>query len=377
MREYRGKKVLVTGGTGFIGSRLAERLTLEEEADVTVLVHNWSRATWVSRSDVRLVQGNILQGCDLDTAVDGCEIVFHCVGVGGTLDQCMKTNVEGTKMVLERCLKNGVKRIVYLSSSVVHGPEISEGMNERAPFIKTGDPYADSKIEAEEYFNTFIARNEIEGSIVRPTFVWGPASPYYTVDIIEQMKAGRFLLVDGGEGSCNAVHVDNVVDLAIVCGYDQRATGESFLVTDGERLSWREFWGNYARMLKMDIEAFSSVPCFETLGRKGKKRVKGLLIGFRDYLTRLIWRAERESPVLAMYTLRALRKVVKGLVAGMEKITPEIDHWDLQAYSSLGSISLEKSKTLLNYTPRITVQQGMADCEIWLRDQNYLKVANK
>ena len=156
METYKGKKVLVTGGTGFIGSRLAERLYIDEQADVKVMVHNWPKAAWVSRLGVELVKADITNAQDVDEAVKGCEIVFHCVGVGGSLEQCMNINVEGTKNVLAACKKHKVKRIVYLSSVVVHGPDIFDGMNEDAPFVKTGDPYADSKIEAEQYFTSFI-----------------------------------------------------------------------------------------------------------------------------------------------------------------------------------------------------------------------------
>ena len=236
MNSYRNKKVLVTGGTGFIGSRLAERLCLEEGAVVTVLVNNWYKATWVSRSPVKLIQGNITNAGDVDKVVAGNEIVFHCVGVGGTLEQCMNINYEGTKNVLNACKKHGVKRIVYLSSVVVNGTNTNDGMNETAPYVYTGNPYSDSKIEAEKYFFEFIKSNQIEGAVIRPTFVWGPVSPYYTVDVINKMRNGSFLLVDKGIGSCNAVHVDNVVDLTILCGYHHNAVGEAFLISDGEKI---------------------------------------------------------------------------------------------------------------------------------------------
>lgn len=373
METYKGKKVLVTGGTGFIGSRLAERLYIDEQADVKVMVHNWPKAAWVSRLGVELVKADITNAQDVDEAVKGCEIVFHCVGVGGSMEQCMKINVEGTKNVLAACKKHKVKRIVYLSSVVVHGPDIFDGMNEDAPFVKTGDPYADSKIEAEQYFTSFIKENQIEGSVIRPTYVWGPLSLYYTIDIINQLKKGKFLLVDNGIGSCNAVHVDNVVDLSLICGYHPNAVGESFIVTDGEKLNWKEFWGEYARMLNIEIETIPSVPSKDGLIRKFKKYIKSILVTLRDNLTKLVDKNENKSPFLTNWGLKAPRKLVKMALKSLMKHLPEMDPAEVKSFSSIGFISIEKANRLLNYTPQTSVKQGMEDCAVWLKDQNYIQ----
>src|SRR5262249_24756149 len=244
--------VAVTGGTGSIGSRLAERLAFEERARVRVLVHDWRKATWVSRADVELMLGDVTQPETLDPFVSGAAVVFHCVGIGGTPKRCRAVNVEGTRHVLEACARSSVKRIVYLSTIGVHGPHLFEGLDESAPFRCLGDPYADSKVEAEEVFWDFLARCPMEGTVIRPTYVWGPNSPNFTLDPLRAILSRRFHLVDGGRGRCNAVHVDNVVDIALRAGTHPAAAREAFLVRDPDRLTWGKFFGHYAAMTGVD-----------------------------------------------------------------------------------------------------------------------------
>ncbi|MGM9506785.1 NAD-dependent epimerase/dehydratase family protein [Larkinella sp. GY13] len=372
MKRYQGIKVLVTGGTGFIGSRLVERLAFEEGAEVHVLVNNWAKATWVSRFPVTLIKGSINSVSDLIAAMYGCSIVFHCVGLGGSMAEAMKINVEGTKAVLEAAHRQGVDRVVYFSSAVVHGPVIVEGMNEDAPQKQTDDAYADSKIAAEKMFWEKTSDFGIQGVILRPTYVWGPNSQYYTIDFIRQMQAKNFVLVDEGKGNCNAVHVDNVVDVAILAGQHPKAINKSFLITDGEDLTWRQFYEYYANMVEFPLGKAISVNSKHNVWSKSAYALKYFLAQTRDILTTISNKLEPHARQPTRLIIKAPRKLVKMALKSIERRYPEITDWDLKAYSSTGRIDLSRLKNLLNYTPRKSVKQGMSECEIWLRDQNYI-----
>ncbi len=372
MGELAHKKILVTGGTGFIGSRLAERLVLEEQADVTVLVNNWSKASWVSRLNVQLVQGKITDLALLDKLTAGMDYVFHCVGVGGTYEEARKVNVDGTKAVLEASEKNKVKRLVYLSSVVVSGAQIPEGMNETVPYKFTGNPYADTKIEAEQQVLDFSREKNVSSAVIRPTFVWGPCSPYYTIDVVQQMKSNCFLLVDEGRGQCNAVHVDHVVDLCLLAALREEASGEVFLVTDRPEMSWAQFWGFYARMLGKNIQDFPSVDSEDKPDKKRALQRKGQLEKRRLELTQKINQQVGKSSFYTKYFLKAPRKLVKMAIARIDRKYPVMDPWDVAAYASTGKIDDGKAERLLGFRPRFTVEEAMKNCEIWLKDQNYL-----
>lgn len=369
---FENKKILVTGGTGFIGSRLAERLFLNEKADVRVMVHSWPKAAWVSRLNVELIKADITNYEEVEKAVEGCEIVFHCVGVGGTREQAMKINAEGTRNVLMACKKYGVKRVVYLSSVVVHGDKIFDGLDENAPYVSYGDAYADAKIEAEKVFWQLIKEYNLAGSVVRPTYVWGPLSQYYSIDYVQQMKKKNFYLVDKGEHDCNAVYVDNVVDLTLLCAHHPNAIGEAFIATDGEHIKWRDFFDYYAKMLNINIADFKSIPTNDGLDRKILKLAKSTLQKMIAPITKLNDGIELQNPLLAKWFCKAPRKLLKMPLKKIIRVLPEMDTVEMSFYSYDGFIDISKSKRLLDYSPKISVKEGMAQTEIWLKDQNFI-----
>ncbi|MES2588240.1 MAG: NAD(P)-dependent oxidoreductase [Bacteroidota bacterium] len=370
--DLKNKKVLVLGGTGFIGSRLVERLCLEEQAQVTVMVNSWSKATWVSRTNATLIQGNLFDEAKLEEIVADNEIVFHFVGLGGSYEEAMKINVHGTQNVLNACLKKGVKRIIYLSSVVVHGAEIPSDMDEEQAYLKTGNAYADSKIKAEKLVLNTINENEIEGVIIRPTFVWGPVSPYYTIDIIQQMKNKTFVLVDDGNGACNAVYIDNLIDLCLISSTHEQAKNQVFLACDGEKITWGRFYEYYAEMLSKKITDFKSIPLKSNFNRKFLLASKRMLEKHRLSLTSKINKRKSDKTFIVKFTLKAPRKVLKKMIFKIEKLQPEMDEWELKTYSSKGFISIKKTLKMLNYSPRISVEEGMKNSELWLRDQKFI-----
>lgn len=375
MNEYANKKVLVTGGTGFIGSRLVERLTLEEKADVTVMVHDWRKATWVSRTNAKLIQGDITNSIDVDRIIKGHEIVFHCVGVGGDHTHCKKVNVGGTKNVLYSCKKYNIKRVIYLSTVNVYGPVLAGGHDEKAPFRKLGFPYPDSKIEAEELFREFIEQHNINGTVITPTYVWGPRSQWFTAQPVKDLIKGSFCLVDEGSGACNAVYVDNLVDIILIAGYHPRAVGESFLLTDGEKITWREFFGHYAKMVNADIK---DIPSVKPIPQGREKLILFIKLKIRScigFLTDVIDRSQNQHSILIKYGLKAPRKILQLNIKFLNHLYHEpYGRWDLMKFSSPGFIIIKKAKKFLNYRPRITVEEGMSDCAIWLQKQNIIKM---
>jgi len=346
---------LVTGGTGFIGGRLAERLHLESHARVRVLVHRWASTTWISRYPVELVAGDVCDAAAVRAAATGCSIVFHCASGGDDADSYRAVNVDGTRNVLEAARHCGVERIVHLSSAVVHDLEAPGEIDEDSPLRPARHPYTASKIGGEEVVWEFWRRDRLPVTVIRPAFVWGPRGLQYTVAPIRAMAEGRFALFNGGRAECPAVYIDNLVDALLLAATHPKAVGEAFLITDGEGRTWREFFEAYAALLggrPLRDLATSALGvrwavALSELAAKGVRRLAGSPAPF--------WRRACR---------RSLREL--NLWFGRRGIVPRRE---MALFSREGRISLRKARAVLGFAPRLSLPEALRETERWLRDQ--------
>ncbi len=197
--EINGSRILVIGGAGLIGSHVVEQLLKEDIREVIVFDNfcrgtheNLSGALKDDRCRIFEIGGDILQTDILNAAMQGVDGVVHLAALW--LLQCHEypraafdVNIRGTFNVLEACVKNNIKRLVYSSSASVYGDAVEEPMTENHPY-NNWTFYGATKIAGEHMFKSFHKRYGLQGVGLRYMNVYGPRQDYRGAYIAVMMK---------------------------------------------------------------------------------------------------------------------------------------------------------------------------------------------
>jgi len=260
--------VLVTGGSGFIGSNLVEEL-LERGREVKVL-DNFSTGRRENLAHltghIELIEGDLRSYERVHNAVRGCEVVFHqgaLPSVPRSVQDPISTNdvnVIGTLNVLLAARDAGVRRVVFASSSSIYGDLPGLPRVETLP-VGPAAPYAVSKLAAEQYCQVATKVYGLETVALRYFNVFGrrqdPLSHYSAVipKFITALQDGRAPVIFGtGEQSRDFTHITNVVNANFLAADAPDAAGHVFNVGNGESHSLNELASVLARIIGVDIE---------------------------------------------------------------------------------------------------------------------------
>lgn len=333
-QSVAGSCILVTGASGFIGSHVCERL-LELDAGVRALVREPARASWLADQGAELMPGDLRDTAALRRAVAGCAAVIHTAAWTGTPDEPAlgeTINVAGTEAVLTAAAAAGVARVIVFSSVAVYGVNTAPVIDETATTPLVGQAYPDSKIRTEALVQRFASQG-LDTVILRPASTFGPRGTAWTLHPLAQLQRGSLRLLGGGRGLVNLGYIDNVVDGTMLALTQSQAAGQTYNLCDGVAITYRDFYGYYARML-------------------GKRRIPSV---------------PRWAGSLAVSPLgRWLRRT-----AGR----PDAGRWSLHYLLNQSRFSIEKLQRELGYQPAISVDEGMKRTEVWLQARGYLVAA--
>jgi dihydroflavonol-4-reductase len=236
------KNILVTGGTGFLGSNLADAL-LKEGCSVRILRRAGSSLRALGSLQVEHVVGDVRDIDSLRRATKGCDTVFHTAAIISYWKKerplMHEVNVLGTRNVAQACLENGVRRLVHTSSTAAVGfPEIGSLADETMPF--NWEPYdvgyRNTKHHAEKEILRAVKQG-LDAVMVNPTVIIGPRDIHFHGGqlIRDVYKKKIFYYIRGG---MSVVYVDDVVRGHLLAARHGR-TGERYILS-GENLSRRE-----------------------------------------------------------------------------------------------------------------------------------------
>lgn len=318
-------RVFITGGTGFIGSRLVPFLR-EREHELRVLARSPQAVAAVHRLGALPVEGDLATPGPWQEAVAQCEAVVHCAAKAddwGRRADFWRVNVEGTRHIVEAA-SGVVEKFVHVSSIAAHhGPGTYD---EAAPARRGGHPYCDSKAAAEEVVDEAVEKG-LNAQLVRVANVYGPGDPHLLPRILEQVSTGRFFVIGDGSSPSNLTYVDDVADALVAILEGDVAPGERFLVTDPASPTMLE-------ATQIAFEAFGLDPRITRLPKT--------LALSAAAVTELWGLITRRRPMLTFYAVRSLGNVRK--------------------------LVNERTMSRLSWSPRVSFREGVEKTVAWWRE---------
>lgn len=242
---------LITGATGFVGHRLAERL-VADGGHVRVFVRDPTRLSTNLQDCCEIVPGDLEDASSLSAAVTGVHTIYHCAANVRTWDSLASyrgANVVGVRNLLRAVIHSNpdLHRLIHLSTVDVYGyPD--DPCDENCPLDGAGFGYGETKLAGEQVLRELASEAGISFTIIRPTNVMGPGSPF--IDRIgDALSDGLMLKIDGGQANAGIVDIDNLIDYLCWAASSSAAVGETFNVRDDYDENWCAFLDELKRRI--------------------------------------------------------------------------------------------------------------------------------
>ena len=325
-------KVLITGANGFIGSHLVEKY-LSEGHDVYGLVRTTSDLSLIEGMNLSLRYGDITDYNSLQESLREIDILIHNAGLAsdwGSLELFREVNLEGTINAAKAAAENGVKRIVHMSTTAIHGfnhhhdhPASEE--DPKNPIFN----YGMSKLEAEKWLFDFEKETDIEVTVIRPGNVFGPRDHTFIEKYMDAMLCGKIAYINKGQSLTCPTFVGNLVQGVYLASFHPKASGEAFIITDGLSISWKQF-----------TEAIA-----DTMQIPGPRLSFPLGLG------------------LSMAT------IAEGLYSLFNADNPPLlTRYRLYNAGTNYHFSILKAREILGYKPAVNLEQAIEQTTVWFRE---------
>lgn len=326
-------RILVTGGTGFTGTALVERLCQEGHSVVALDYKEGLACDALRAMGAEVIIGSVTDRAAVERSMAGVEFVFHLAAAFRELNVPNvfydDVNVGGTRIVMEAALRAGARKFLYCSTCGVHGNVAHPPAGEDAP-IQPADYYQRTKYEAEPLVKE-LGAGRIETVIVRPAAIYGPGDPERFFMIFKRVARGTFPMFGSGRTLYHPLYIDNLVDSLLLCMPPGAGSGREYLIADEEYYPIEHIVREVGNALGVPVK-ISHYP---------------------------IW------PVVAVGHI--VEKACRPF-----GLTPPIFPRRVDWYRQNRAFDITRAKRELGYVPRIPLAEGLRRTGQWYREKGYL-----
>ena len=328
---------LVTGGTGLLGSHIAERL-VRSGRPVRALVRSGSDTGFLERLGIELVRGDLANRGALKAAVRGVSTVYHAaakVGDWGAWKEFRVGCLDATRNLAEAAAAEGVGRFVQISSTSAYGhpkeggPPVVESDPLGQRLWAFWDDYTRSKVESERLLWELAERRGLPITVIRPSWLFGERDRTTTRRLAGRLRSGVVPLIGPGDNPLSAIYAGCVAEAAILAADDPGSVGEAYNVTDQGPITQREY-------LRLWTDALGLPPL-------RKRRRYGVVFG-------------------AAFVLEAAARL-----SGRSR-PPLVTRYATWLMARRLSYSTAKARARLGWSPSIGYREAIAKTVDWLRN---------
>jgi nucleoside-diphosphate-sugar epimerase len=370
-------RVLITGASGLVGSRLCEIMHLGQVGTPRALIHSSGSAARIARLPLDFAMGDL---CDLDSVrktMQGCDAVVHLARGS------QNVMTRGLENVLRAATEHKVRRFVHVSSVAVYGNNPPpESAREDAVANPGDNAYGRSKLMQDERVLHYHHKHQLPTVILRPPNITGPFAAF-TLSVMNRLRTRTLPLIDGGKNPCNLVYVDNLVQAILLSLVRDEAIGETFFITEPHTITWEQCLRDHAALLGSQLWEVSSrdipVKPAKRILRDSVRAVPGAIFSkeFREALRRIPVLEAAEAAVFQRFESLSpesqdnLRLRLRGPETPVMRTNgkPKIDPADGLIAGQMRKVahSCEKAQRLLGFSAPVSYGEGMELTAKWMR----------
>ena len=324
------RTALVTGANGFIGAALSQRLRQDGIA-VRALCRSAQKGATLVAAGATVIQGDVQDAAVLLESAEGCDVIFHVAAVGsGSWQHQFGINVQGSRNVVETAAQVGAQRMVHVSTIGVYGYNVDAPIVETYPQTPPRlDYYMRTKALGEAVVWQIAGQHGLPLSVVRPAYVYGPRSAIWTLGLYALCRRYPVPHIARGQGLAHPIYIDDVVDLLVTAATHPGAPGNAFHAAPDPAPTWDEFLGYYARMAH-------------------NQRVVNIPL----------------PPRVILKPLGDGLSLLRGLMGAPNDI-----YGAITAIGRHATFRMDRAHKILGWQPRISLEEGMALTERWLKQE--------